>query len=163
MLAPSGSGLLGSCLRLSFNLKLSWLPQLWWRPLLKRLLGLMSWLGLLNPTGLRVKVFGRRYIWVFGHTSSGKRVLVGPFTDEVDAEEVGGELDEVQYFKLKTRSQQKATGEVRALLLKQGYSPDGSLKRQLHSRGLEREGVSLPAREVIPEEESVFGRDPFTE
>jgi len=78
--------------------------------------------------------------WAFGQTEKGKRALLGPFSSETEAHERADKLDDMELFQLDTRNQARATQEIKAILLKRGSTADDALTRQLHEKGLQREG-----------------------
>ena len=82
----------------------------------------------------------KHFWWVFGYTSKGKPVLLGPLEQREVADEKAEKLDDGRVYELRTKSQPKATKMIRAILLDEGAEADEALRRQLHEKGLEKEG-----------------------
>ena len=81
---------------------------------------------------------GREFWWLHGYTTGGKPVVLGPANTENEITERGEDLCDVQTFCLNTRSQPKATREIREKLHEQGMSADEALERKLHEKGYAR-------------------------
>lgn len=82
----------------------------------------------------------KHFWWVFGYTSKGKPVLLGPIDQREVADDKTEKLDDGRVYELRTKSQPKATKMIRAILLEEGAEADEALRRQLHEKGLEKEG-----------------------
>ena len=81
----------------------------------------------------------REFHWVFGFTSSGKKVTLGPFSHAGEADAKASRLDSAEVFELPTRDRGRAVQMIRAILLKRGEAVDKSLEKHLSERGLRRE------------------------
>lgn len=79
------------------------------------------------------------YYWVLGYTDGGKRCVLGPCRDSIEAYELADGLNESEVFELKTRDQSKAVKQIRVTLLRRGGTADEAIARQLHEKGLVRE------------------------
>ena len=86
---------------------------------------------------------GRGFIYVFGFTSLGKPVCLGPYSPDPDGESQANaclaDLDDGELFELDTRDQGKAARVIKARLIARGKEPDEVLRKMLHQRGYERE------------------------
>lgn len=82
---------------------------------------------------------GQNFYYVFGFTREGKKVCLGPFMSQQDADGKLAELDDGEIFELKTRDLSKATRIIKAELMSRGEEADEALKRMLHQKGYDRE------------------------
>jgi len=72
------------------------------------------------------------YLWVFGVTREGRRVLTGPFLDELEAANAEDDLEATRKYKFPTRDRSKATRMVKQKLRETGVPTDDALKRIHH-------------------------------
>lgn len=77
-------------------------------------------------------MFGKRYIWIHGTTPEGRGVVVGPFSDKIQAMQAEDELVKSKSYTLDTRNQAKATRQIKAILMKEGIGVDRAMDRKLH-------------------------------
>jgi hypothetical protein len=90
-------------------------------------------------------IFGNVYFYVFGWTkgkegvAESKKVILGPFYSEREAERELAMLEDGEVFGLDTRDITRATRCIKAELMSRGEDPDEVLRRALHQKGLERE------------------------
>jgi hypothetical protein len=90
--------------------------------------------------------YGRDFWYVLGFTKGkGRKVFWGPMQEE-DAMRALNELNEGEFFKLKTKDPHRAVREVRDILIKRGESPDEALKKLLHKREVEEKPRGLISR-----------------
>lgn len=103
------------------------------------------------------------YYWVLGYSELGKRALVGPYTSEVKAMEAADCLTDSDIYPLDTKNQQKAAKIIKAKIMEESKEPDDALQRQLHDRGLKREGVKFasPTQALALGGDDIFKGDPF--
>ena len=120
----------------------------------------------------------RTYFWVFGVTREGKRVLAGPFLDELEAANAEDDLEATRRYRLPTKDRSKATSIVKQKLREDGIPTDDALKRISHRdindyededdssffgsarQRLKQLGTTVTSRNKAPEE-SIFEGDPF--
>lgn len=117
------------------------------------------------------------YFWVFGITREGKRILAGPFLDELEAANAEDDLEATRRYRLPTKDRSKATSMVKQKLREDGVPTDHALKRISHrdvdnledsSGGLfdgaktrfKQLGTTAISRNRPPEED-IFEGDPF--
>lgn len=117
------------------------------------------------------------YFWVFGVTREGKRILAGPFLDELEAANAEDDLEATRRYRLPTKDRSKATSIVKQRLREEGVPTDDALKRMSH-RDVDFEedkggGFLGDAKERFkqlgasttthnkPPEEDIFDGDPF--
>lgn len=89
-------------------------------------------------------IFGNAYFWVFGWTRGegglpGKKVVLGPFYSDREAERELAMLADGEVFSLDTRDVNRAVRCIKAELMSRGEDPDEALKRVLRPKGYERE------------------------
>ncbi|KKL45934.1 hypothetical protein LCGC14_2350650 [marine sediment metagenome] len=116
----------------------------------------------------------RTYFWVFGVTREGKRILAGPFLDELEAANAEDDLEATRRYRLPTKDRSKATSIVKQKLREDGVPTDDALKRISH-RDIDEDdsslfdgarqrfkqlGTTVTSRNKAPEE-SIFEGDPF--
>ncbi|KKN75320.1 hypothetical protein LCGC14_0381720 [marine sediment metagenome] len=117
------------------------------------------------------------YFWVFGVTREGKRILAGPFLDELEAANAEDDLEVTRRYRLPTRDRTKATSIVKQKLREDGVPTDDALKRISHRDVDDLEensgGLLSGAKERFkqlgattashnrPPEEDIFEGDPF--
>ena len=82
---------------------------------------------------------GQKYYYVFGWTHANRKVCLGPFTDASEADGKLAELEDGEVFALATRDINKATREIKAILMSRGEDADEALRRMLRKKGYERE------------------------
>lgn len=82
---------------------------------------------------------GQKYYWTFGWTKSGKKVCLGPFMSEQEADSKLAELDDGEVFELATKDINRAVREIKAELMNRGEDADEALRRMLRNKGYERE------------------------
>ena len=82
---------------------------------------------------------GQCYYYVFGYTKAGKTVCLGPYMVEAEASNVLATLGDGEIFDLNTRDLNKATREIKHILMSRSGDPDEALKKMLHQKGLQRE------------------------
>lgn len=87
-----------------------------------------------------VRLPGKGFYYVFGYTKEGRRVSLGPFMSEQEADDRLVELDDGEIFELQTKDLSKATRIIKAELISRGEDADEALRKMLHSKGLERSG-----------------------
>lgn len=104
----------------------------------------------------------RTYLYVFGSSPSGKKVLLGPFSDKDDAIEAMEDINSPRTFKLKTADQTKAVRIIRNTLRKEGVSVDDVMENQLHGKGLARE-LGKDGFTPAPKPNDLFSGNPFEE
>ena len=118
------------------------------------------------------------YFWVFGITREGKRILAGPFLDELEAANAEDDLEATRRYRLPTKDRSKATSIVKQKLREDGVPTDDALKRMSHrdtddyedkdnssffgntKRRFKQLGTTVTSRNKTPEE-SIFEGDPF--
>lgn len=108
----------------------------------------------------------RKYYWVLGYSTSGKRALIGPYANEVQANEACDSLDDPEVFEFDTKSQQKATKLVKAIIYDREGDMDEALTKQLHHKGLGQEGTKVrfanPSKALATgDDEDLFHGNPF--
>jgi hypothetical protein len=76
---------------------------------------------------------GQGYFYVFGFSKEGKKMCLGPYVYQSEAESILATLEDGEVFELKTRDLKKATANIKATLLGRGVEPDEALRKMLHS------------------------------
>ncbi len=90
-------------------------------------------------------IIGRKYWYAFGVTPEGRNVLLGPFDSQVEAGNSSHELGKVKIFPLGTSDRNRATGIVKASLMKrQAQSPDNILRPMRHRTDRGQTGPKPP-------------------
>jgi hypothetical protein len=109
-------------------------------------------------------MLGHTYMWVVGVSNEGKKTLIGPFEDKIEALNAEDDLHEAKTYSLKTRDRTKATRIIKEKFRESGHGVDSALQRVSHKpteRGLvDTISDKLQGRKKSPEE-SIFDGDPF--
>ena len=84
------------------------------------------------------QLFGQKYFYVLAWTDLGKVAALGPYMSENDAARALTEFADGEVFSYDTKNLQRATRQMKAELLNRGEGPDESLRRMLHTKGLQR-------------------------
>lgn len=82
---------------------------------------------------------GQLYSYVFGYTKADKTICLGPYMVQAEATNVLATLDGGEIFELDTRDLNKATKQIKHILMSRSGDPDEALKKMLHQKGYERE------------------------
>lgn len=90
------------------------------------------------------------YIWVFGITNEGKRILAGPFQDNYEAQNAVDDLAMSEQYTLATRDRSKAARIVKQKLRETGVPTDQALKR------VHKPSSDYPGEEMDPDEPDGF-------
>lgn len=117
------------------------------------------------------------YFWVFGVTREGRRILTGPFLDELEAANAEDDLEATRRYRFPTKDRTKATRMVKQKLREGGVPTDDALRRIHHEDPEDEEdtdsffgnakmrlnqlGGSREKTPVDPSSESIFEGDPF--
>ena len=72
------------------------------------------------------------YLYVYGITKKGKKLIDGPFTTQ-KADEVLAMLDDGEIIERHTKDLARATREIKAILLERTKDPDAALERVKHA------------------------------
>ena len=78
-------------------------------------------------------VFRRNYYWIYGKTTMGKPVVMGPYGDQLKADMLAEKLEDSRVFPLKTRNLQQATRTIKATLVQDSGSVDEHIRPHQHS------------------------------
>lgn len=83
---------------------------------------------------------GQKYVYVFGQTYKGRTAVLGPYSvGDPQIEESLADLFDAEKFELDTRDLNKATKQIKHIMLSRGKDIDKCLDRALHQRGVARE------------------------
>lgn len=94
---------------------------------------------------------GHSYIWVFGITNEGRKIVTGPFQDKLEAQNAEEDLFEAQQYVLPTRDRTKAVRSIKQKLHQGGVPIDRALER------VRNKPISIGSEEEESDEESFFG------
>tara|TARA_Y100000310_G_scaffold271230_1_gene285642 strand:- start:644 stop:961 length:318 start_codon:yes stop_codon:yes gene_type:complete len=78
-------------------------------------------------------ILRRRFHWVYGKTSMGKPIVMGPYSEHVKATAISEKLEEGQIFTLNTRNMQQATRTIKAQLVQASGNVDEHIQRHGHA------------------------------
>ena len=90
------------------------------------------------------KVFRKNYFWIYGKTSMGKPVVMGPYGEQLKADMLAEKLEDSRVFPLKTRNLQQATRSIKATLVQDSGTVDEHIRPHGHSMGNEQSPSSFP-------------------
>ena len=104
----------------------------------------------------------RTYFWVLGYSREGKRALIGPYPNDIESNVAADDLDEPEVYELDTRSQPRATKQIKANLFTEDRDMDSALSPQLHPKGPDPGIASFASPAVaLRGSTDIFEGDPF--
>ena len=89
-------------------------------------------------------VFKKNYFWIYGKTSMGKPVVMGPYGEQLKADMLAEKLEDSRVFNLRTRNLQHATRSIKATLVQDSGTIDEHIRPHQHSMKGERSPNSFP-------------------
>ena len=89
-------------------------------------------------------VFRKNYFWIYGKTTMGKPVVMGPYGDQLKADMLAEKLEDSRVFPLRTRNLQQATRSIKASLVQDSGTVDEHIRPHQHSMQGEKSPGTFP-------------------